>query len=101
MAVLHEGYSHDPLIMHHLRSLFFVKAYFDLNLRAVHISSKDNVVADAISHDDLVNLVSQVLTILSSLTPMSPRVAEILVEGQPDWTSVDWVRLFTNCFLED
>ena len=101
MAVLNVGYSHDPLIMHLLRSLFFVKAYFDLDLRVVHIPSKDNVIADTISHDDLTTLCSQVPSISPSPTPVPPRVMEILVEGQPNWTSVDWVRLFTSCLLED
>ena len=101
VAVLNAGYSHDPLIMHLLRSLFFVKAYFDLDLRVVHILGKDNVIANAISRDDLTTLCSQVQSISPSPTPVPPRVMEILVEGQPDWTSVDWVRLFTSCLLED
>ena len=101
VAVLNAGYSHDPLIMHLLRSLFFVKAYFDLDLRAVHTPGKDNVVADAISRDDLTTVFSQVPTISPRTTPIPQRVAEILVEGQPDWTSVDWAKLFTSCFLED
>ena len=93
--------------MHLLRSLFFVKAYFDLDLRAVHIPGKDNVVADAISRDDLPTVFSQVPTISPMPTisprptPIPQRVAEILVEGQPDWTSVDWAKLFTSCFPED
>lgn len=98
MAVLNAGYSHDPLIMHLLRSLYFVKAYFDLDLRVVHIPGKDNVVADAISRDDLATLLSQVPMISLSSTPIPLRLAEILVEGQ---TSVDWVTLFTSCLLED
>ena len=89
VAVLNAGYSHDPLIMHLLRSLFFVKAYFDLELRVVHIPGKDYVIADAISHDDLITLCSQVLSISLSPTPVPPRVMEILVDGQPNWTSVD------------
>ena len=78
-----------------------MKAYFDLDLRAVHIPGKDNVVADAISRDDLTIVFSQVPTISPRTTPIPWRVAEILVEGQPNWTSVDWAKLFTSCFLED
>ena len=63
VAVLNAGYSHDPLIMHLLRSLFFVKAYFDLDLRVFHIPSKENVIADAISCDYLTTLCSQVPSI--------------------------------------
>ena len=33
VAVLNTGYSHDPLIMHLLRALFFVKAHFHLDVR--------------------------------------------------------------------
>ena len=95
VAVVNARYSHDPLIMF-LRSLFFVKAYFYLDLRVVHIPGKDIVIADAISRDDLTTLHSQVLLILPSATPTPPRVMEILVEGQPNRTSIYWVRLFTS-----
>ena len=78
-----------------------MKTYFDLDLRVVHIPGKGNIIADTISHDDLTTLYSQVSMISPSPIPVPPRVAEILVDGQPDWTSVDWVRLFTSCFLED
>ena len=99
VAVLNAGYSHDPLIMHLLRSLFFVKAYFDLDLRVVYIPGKENVIAHAISHNDLATLHSQLPPISPSPTPVPPRVTEM--DGQPDWTSVDWVKLFTSCLLED
>ena len=37
VAVLNAGYSHDSLIMHLLRALFFMKAHFDLDVRVTHI----------------------------------------------------------------
>ena len=53
VAVLNTGYSHDSLIMHLLRALFFVKAHFDLDVRVTHIPGRVNGVADASSRDDL------------------------------------------------
>ena len=101
VAVLNAGYSHDSLIMHLLRTLFFIKAHFDLDLRVTHIPGKDNGVADAISRDDLVTMFSQVPTAARNPSPIPPGVSAVLVEGQPDWTSVDWVQLFASCFQED
>ena len=55
VAVLNVKYSHDPLILHLPRYLFFVKAYIDLDLRVVRIPGKDNVIADTIFCDDVAN----------------------------------------------
>ena len=101
VVVLNVGYSYDSLIMHLLRALFFIKAHFDLDVRVTHIPGKDNGVADATCRDDLVTLFSQVSTASRSPSLIPPRVSLVLVEGQPDWTSVDWVQLFASCFQED
>ena len=101
VAVLNTGYSHDSLIMHLLRALFFVKAHFDLDVRVTHIPGRVNGVADAIFRDDLATMFSQAPTASQTPSPIPPGVSAVLVEGQPDWTSVDWVQLFANCFQED
>ena len=78
-----------------------MKANFDLDVRVTHIPGKDNMVADAISWDDLVAIFSQVPTASRSPSPIPPEVSAVLVESQPNWTSVDWVQLFARCFQED
>ena len=39
------------LIMHLLRCLHFVCAYFEIELRIEHISGAENVIVDAVSRD--------------------------------------------------
>ena len=53
VVVLNSGYSRDPHIMHLLRALIFIKAWYQINMTVCHISSKVNMVADAISRDHL------------------------------------------------
>ena len=68
-----------------------MKAHSDLDVR----------VTDAISREDLVAMLSQVPTASRSPSPIPPEVSAVLVEGQPNWTLVDWVQLFASCFQED
>ena len=101
VSVLNSGYSRDPNIMHLLRCLFFIKASYHLSLRVVHIPGKQNVVADAISRNLLSTLSVQVPAPLPSPSPIPKQLMELLVEVQPDWTSVDWAQLFGSCFQRD
>lgn len=98
VAVLNSGYSRDPQIMHLLRCLFFIKAYFQIALRVVHIPGVDNVIADAISRDNLTLLFSQVPSPNPKPTSIPSSLLDVLVERQPDWTAVDWTQLFASCF---
>ena len=45
--------STDTTMMHLLRALHFFSAYYNINLRAVHIPGSVNICADAISHNHL------------------------------------------------
>ena len=102
VTVLNSGYSRDPHIMHLLRRLFFIKAHFQINLRATHIPGAENIQADAISRDLIVALFfSQVPEACRSPTPIPPPVLALLVEKQPDWTSPTWAKLFGSCLMRD
>ena len=98
VVVLNSGYSRDPHIMHLLRALIFIKAWYQINMTVCHISGKVNMVADAISRDHLPLLHLQVPLADPSPVEIPCHLLQVLVEQQPDWTSVDWVHLFRSSF---
>ena len=101
VTVLNSGYARDSQIMHLLRALFFIKAVYQIELKATHIPGKDNVIADAISWDKLTVLHSQVPPPDPDPTQVPREIQHLLVEEQPDWTSVNWTQLFRRCFRQD
>ena len=98
VAVINSGYSRIPQIMHLLRCLFFIRAYFQISVRAVHIPGQHNCIADAISRNNLDYFFSQVPQAASRCTIVPRNLLKLLVEQQPDWTSPAWTRLFRSCF---
>ena len=60
VALVNAGYSKVPQIMHIIRCLFFIRARFQLDLHAVHVPGVENVLADAISRDNLHILFTQI-----------------------------------------
>ena len=100
VALVNSGYSRVPQIMHLLRCLFFVRARFQIELWAVHIPGMDNIVADAISRNNLSLLHSQVPGSFGQQSPIPPPLLALLVGRQLDWTSVSWTQQFSNCFRQ-
>lgn len=98
VQLVNSGYSRVPQIMHLLRCLFFTRAYFELELWAVHIPGKENTLADAILRNDLLYFFSQVPGATNSREVVPPTLLSLLTEQQPDWTSLAWTRLFRSCF---
>ena len=102
VEMLKKGYSRDEYLMHLLRCMFFGTAWYDFCLRPVHISGARNVVADAISRNNLSVLQSQVPE-LGAMAPATiiPAVSGLLIQQIPDWTSTDWSRLFSNYLRQE
>ena len=100
VEVVNSGYSKDGVLAQLLRVLFFVKAYWEVEVKAVHIPGEQNVLADALSRNYMGLFFSQVPT--SSRTPIEvPRqLVELLVTVQPDWMSPAWPRWFTSCLQQ-
>ena len=53
VEVINSGSCRDANLMQLLRGLHFVKAHFDISMKAVHIPGQKNGLADAISRDKL------------------------------------------------
>lgn len=82
--------------MHLVRCLFFIAAMWDILLVACHIPGSCNLVADAISRDNLSVLFLKVPRAQRQPTPVPRPQVELLITVQPDWTSENWRRLFKN-----
>ena len=97
VSVVNSGYSKDPLLMHLIRCLFFVLAAWDI---ASHIPGVLNVVADAISRNNLSLLFEKVPGASHSPTKIPQELAELLVISRPDWTAQSWRNLFMSCLQQ-
>ncbi len=45
VAAVNSGYSRSPQLMHLLRCLFYIRAHFQLEMRACHVPGTKNIVA--------------------------------------------------------
>ena len=83
----------DPSLMHLLRCLFFVEAWFNFDLVAVHISGVSNTLADDLSRNALPRFLSKAPHMDPVPTPISPQLPLLLLEPG-DWTSPVWTASF-------
>lgn len=99
VALVNSGYSKVPQIMHLLRCLFFIRAHLQIQLWAVivHVPGTENVLADAISRN---NLYSQVPESVGRQSPIPSQLLSLLLDSNADWTSVNWTRQFNSCFQQ-
>ena len=99
VAVLNSGYAKDKSLMHLLRGLFFMAASLNFWYCASHIPGRLNIVADAISPNNL-TLLGEVRPSINPAPSVIPQTLIQLVEpGSPDWISPNWVRKFRNSII--
>ena len=98
VSIVNSGSSKDALVMHLMRSLFFIAAVNGISLYAQHIPGKHNNAADALSrnHNSLFN--QQVPSAAALPTPIPLELWQILVLSQPDWTLRSWRNQFSRVF---
>ena len=82
--------SKDKTIMHLLRGLHFICAFYNLNLRATHIQGTNNLSADAVSRNKLQVFFKENPTARKEPTQIPEQLWEVLVLSQPDWLSPTW-----------
>ena len=94
VAVVNSGYSQVTSIMHLLRCLFFIRAHFQVQLRATHTTGAKNLIADAISRNNMPRFFSQVPEAQYRRAAFPHPLVALLIEQQPDWTFPHWAQLF-------
>ena len=88
--ILATSTSRDPLVMHLLRTLHFISAFYSIHLIAQHIAGNENTVADAIFRNILQVLFFREPEADLKPTPIPEPLWDILVTHQPDWLSGTW-----------
>ncbi len=96
VEIVNSGYSKSQDAMHLARSLFFIAAHFKLVIRAKHIRGKENVLADALSRNNLSFFFHNFPQANHLLTRIPQPVLEVLITSKPDWTSTNWAKLFSS-----
>ena len=100
MAVVHvlkATYCKDLHIMHLIRILVFLAARFNFWFVADHIIGKENSLADHLSRNKLCQFFSQVPQARQYHPPDLPdSLIDLLSSSQLDWTSKEWLTLFST-----
>ena len=89
--VIRSQKSKDPTIMHLLRCLHFICAYWEIELRVEHIPGKLNVMADAVSRNLLQVMETSDLERHPGVVP--GELWQLLVVEKPDWLQPTWRSL--------
>lgn len=98
VALLNSGSVRDNSMMHLMRCLTFVAAFFNFIFSSAHIPGAENVLADALSRNKaqlFLSLSPQARRLPSSIPKA---VLELLLGEKPDWTSQAWIRLWNSIF---
>ena len=96
MAVVHaltKGTAQDPHLSHLLCCLLFLEATCRFEHRVSPIPGKQNVGADALSHNNLLVFMS-LFPQAPTATPIPPSLLELLFNNNLSWTSPTWTASF-------
>ena len=95
VAIIASRYSKQSELMHLLRCLFFLEAYFDLHISASHIPGHTNIGADQLSRNYTQSFLLQNPLMKRQPSPL-PLMAMDLIMGTHEWSSPAWIRLFKS-----
>lgn len=98
VSILETGTCKDPHVMTLLRSLFFVTAKYNILISALHIPGKHNIIADALSRNNMRVFFDAHPQALKSPQAIPATLMDLLVHRRPDWTSPNWTSMFNRLF---
>ena len=98
VQILNSGTSRDPIVMGLMRCLYFIAAKFSLLLSATHLAGADNILADALSRDNLDLFLTLHPQAHPSPHPIPAALLDLLIHSKPDWTSPSWSKTFNTLF---
>ena len=98
VSIINHGASKNQDTMHLARCLAFITAKFDFHMQASHIKRIDNILADALSRDNLPLLCFLHLQADKDVTPIPEPLLDLLILSKLDWTSKHWTGLWNSNF---
>ena len=101
VACLRSRTSKHKGLMHLLRCLVFVEAYFDCHLYPTYINTRLNHLADDLSRDNLLSFLSKVPEASRDPSPVPGPLLDLLLDPHADWTSPIWHHRFSTIFRRD
>lgn len=98
VSIINHGASRNPEAMQLTRCLSFLAAKWEFHLRAEHIRGVDNILADALSRNNLP--LFRVLHPQASPSPsvIPEQVLDLLMLREPDWTCRCWTGQWSSIF---
>ena len=96
VAAISKGSSRDRGVMRLLRCMWFLVAYFDIDLHAEHIAGVSNITADQLSRNYMQSFFSSHPQVSLLPTPLPPSFLQIVSSPELDWTSPLFNALFRD-----
>lgn len=98
VASLRSRTSQNKHSQHMLRALAFIEARYDLILQPYYINTKHNVLADALSRNQLSVFLSKVPQADKGPSPPPSHLISLLMDPEMDWLSHRWRSRFSGTF---
>ena len=96
VAQVNRLHARDPLASHLLRCLAIFQFAFDFRIRATHIRGSLNIGADDLSRGRPSSFLIAHPSALPLSTQVDPRIVELLLNDNLDWTSNHWKQQFNS-----
>ena len=98
IACIRSRTSRHSGIMHLLRSLVFVEAYFQFHFHPQYINTHANELADDLSRNDAFSFLSKVPQAHRKPTLVPAALLSLLLDCRAEWTSPHWRHRFVDTF---
>ncbi len=95
VSIIGKGSSRDREAMHLARCLAFFQAEFDVVLVASHIKGAENVLADALSRNNVAKFRAHCPQAATEPTAIPEALRDLLLIKMPDWTCPSWTELWS------
>ena len=100
VEVVKSTYSKEPHMMHLIRLLVFFAARFNFWFTASHIPGKQNILADALSRNNVSLFLLQAPRAVPQGAYLSPSLVDLLALNIT-WTSTNWIKQFKDSLLQN